>query len=90
MSDTVQRAAMAEIGKPRRKCVPVIHRGDRAYLVALRLPDIAIVNPNAVQAWVLNIRANPHIRLRIRGGDIDYGECALRLRGLPTRNKRST
>ena len=101
-------------GKPRRKCVRVIHRGDRAYLVALRLPDIAIVNPNAVQAWVLNIRADPHIRLRIRGGDMDgvareitdadereraralmcdtvfgndYGECALHLRGLPTRNK---
>jgi len=101
-------------GKPRRKCVRVIHRGDRAYLVALRLPDIAIVNPTAVQAWVLNIRADPHVRLRIRGGDIDgvareitdaderararalicdtvfrndYGECALHLRGLPTRNK---
>jgi deazaflavin-dependent oxidoreductase (nitroreductase family) len=101
-------------GRPRRKCVRVIHHGDRAYLVALRLPDIAIVNPNAVQAWVLNIRADPHVRLRIRGGDIDgvareiadadertraralicdtvfrndYGECALHLRGRPTRNK---
>jgi deazaflavin-dependent oxidoreductase (nitroreductase family) len=101
-------------GKPRHRCVRVIQRGDRAYLVALRLPHIAMVNPDAVQAWVLNIRADPHVRLRIRGGDIDgvareitdtdereraralmcdtvfrndYGECALHLRGLPTRNK---
>jgi deazaflavin-dependent oxidoreductase (nitroreductase family) len=105
MSDTVQRAAAAgygvltttgrRTGKPRRKCVRVIHRGDRAYLVALRLPDIAIVNPDAVQAWVLNIRTDPHVRLRIRGGDIDgvareitdADERALHLRGLPTRNK---
>jgi hypothetical protein len=63
---------------------------------------------------VHNIRANPNVRLRIRGGDFDgvareitgtgererarellcstvfptdYGECALHLRGLPTRTK---
>jgi deazaflavin-dependent oxidoreductase (nitroreductase family) len=101
-------------GKSRRKCVRVIQRGDRAYLVALRLPHIAVTSPSAVQAWVHNIRANPNVRLRIRGGDFDgiareitdarereqarslicdsvfpndYGECALHLRGLPTRAK---
>jgi deazaflavin-dependent oxidoreductase (nitroreductase family) len=101
-------------GKPRHKCIRVIQRGDRAYLVALLLPHIAVNNPTAVQAWVHNIRANPNVRLRIRGGDFDgiareitdpdereqarsvlcdsvfpndYGECALHLRGLPTRTK---
>jgi len=98
----------------RHKCVRVIQRGDRAYLVALRLPYIAVANPTAVQAWVPNIRANSNVRLRIRGADFkgaaraitdaderelarslicdtvfpnDYGECALHLRGLPTRTK---
>ncbi|HEX9831480.1 MAG TPA: nitroreductase family deazaflavin-dependent oxidoreductase [Mycobacterium sp.] len=100
--------------RPRHKCVRVIQRGDRAYLVALRLPHIAVTNPTAVQAWVHNIRANPNVRLRIRDGDFDgiareitdpaelerarsalcdsvflndYGECALHLRGLPTKTK---
>jgi deazaflavin-dependent oxidoreductase (nitroreductase family) len=101
-------------GRPRHKCVRVIRRSDRAYLVALRLPHIAVANPTAVQAWVHNIRANPNVRLRIRDGDFDgvareitdpaelerarsalcdsvflndYGECALHLRGLPTKAK---
>jgi deazaflavin-dependent oxidoreductase (nitroreductase family) len=101
-------------GKPRHKCVRVIQRGDRAYLVALRLPHIAVTNPTAVQAWVHNIRANPKVRLRIRGADFDgiareitdteererarslicesvfpndFGECAVHLRGRPTRAK---
>jgi deazaflavin-dependent oxidoreductase (nitroreductase family) len=46
-------------GKRRRRCVRAIHRGDRAYLVAIG-GDRA--------AWVKNIRANPSVRLRIRGG----------------------
>jgi deazaflavin-dependent oxidoreductase (nitroreductase family) len=58
-------------GKPRRKCVRVIQRGDRAYLVALRLPHIAVADPTAAQAWVHNIRANPHMWLRLRSGDFD-------------------
>lgn len=56
---------------PRHKCVRVIRRGDRAYLVALRLPHIAVTSPAAAQAWVHNIRANPNVRLRIRGGEFD-------------------
>jgi deazaflavin-dependent oxidoreductase (nitroreductase family) len=101
-------------GRLRHKCVRVIRHGDRAYLVALRLPHIAVENPGAVQAWMHNIRADANVRLRIRGGDFDgaareiaetaerdlarellcdnvfrndYGECALHLRGLPTRTK---
>jgi deazaflavin-dependent oxidoreductase (nitroreductase family) len=101
-------------GKSRRRCIRVIRRGDRAYLIALRLPHLAVTRPGAVQAWVHNIRANPNVKLRIRGGDFDgvareitdadereqarwaicdtvfpndYGECALHLRGLPTRSK---
>jgi deazaflavin-dependent oxidoreductase (nitroreductase family) len=101
-------------GRPRRKCVRVIRRGDRAYLVALRLPHISVANPTAVNAWLWNIRANPNVLLRTRGGpfkgvaseitdteerrrarslicDIvypnDYAECALHLRGLPSRTK---
>jgi F420H(2)-dependent quinone reductase len=75
---------------------------------------IAMARPSAVSAWVWNIRANPNVRLRIRGGRFqgvarelkepaelhrareafcetvnatDYAECALHLRGLPTRSK---
>jgi deazaflavin-dependent oxidoreductase (nitroreductase family) len=55
-------------GKARRKCVRVIRRGQHAYLVALRPPHIGVTNPSFVNAWVWNIRANPEVRLRIRGG----------------------
>jgi deazaflavin-dependent oxidoreductase (nitroreductase family) len=58
-------------GKPRRKCVRVSRQGDHAYLVALHPPHIAVVNSAAVNAWVHNIRANPAVRLRIRGGTFD-------------------
>lgn len=101
-------------GKARRKCIRAIRREDRVYIVMLRPPVIAMARPSAVSAWVWNIRANPNVRLRIRGGryqgvareleepaDLqrareafcetvnasDYGECALHLRGLPTRSK---
>lgn len=92
----------------------VIARGDTAYLVALRPPHLAATRPDAVQAWVLNIRADPNVVLRLPGGTLagiareitdhaelgqaqsaicdsvhpmDYGECALHLRGLPSRQK---
>ena len=101
-------------GKARRKCIRAIRRGDRVYIVMLRPPVIAMARPSAVTAWVWNIRANPNVRLRIRGGTfqgvarelkdptelqrareafcetvnaVDYAECALHLRGLPTRSK---
>jgi deazaflavin-dependent oxidoreductase (nitroreductase family) len=55
-------------GKLRRKCVRVIRQGNNAYLVQLRPPKLAIERPSAASAWVWNIRANPNVRLRIRGG----------------------
>ena len=101
-------------GKLRRKCMRVIREGDHAYLVQLVPPALGIERPGAVSSWVWNIRANPHVRLRIRGGFfdgvareitdaaesaqarralcetvklLDYGECALHLRGVPSRAK---
>ena len=58
-------------GKLRRKCVRVIRRGDRAYLVQLVPPHVAVTRPGAVSGWVWNIRSDPHVRLRIRGGAFD-------------------
>jgi deazaflavin-dependent oxidoreductase (nitroreductase family) len=101
-------------GKARRKCIRVIRRGNKAYIVQLRPPEVAMNRPSAVAAWVWNIRSNPNVTLRIRGGTIagvarelqepaelaearealcetvnltDYSECALHLRGAPTRSK---
>jgi deazaflavin-dependent oxidoreductase (nitroreductase family) len=44
-------------GKTRRKCVRAIRRGNKAYLVSIR-----------PTAWLKNVRANPDVRLRVRGG----------------------
>ena len=54
-------------GKTRRKCMHVVRRGDKAYIVMLR-PRPAAIKNRSISAWVLNIRANPEVRLRIRGG----------------------
>ena len=101
-------------GRRRRKCIRAIRRGEKVFLVQLRPPALAIQRPNAVSAWVWNLRANPHVQLRIGRRDyagvareiddpvelehareaicetvhlIDYDECALHLRGFPTREK---
>ena len=55
-------------GKRRRKCIRVSRRGRRAYMVQLRPPELAMVRPSVVAAWVWNIRSNPNVKLRIRGG----------------------
>ncbi len=57
-------------GRRRRKCVHVIRRGGRAYLVMLRPspPLPADVAARWVASWMLNIRADPHVRLRVPGG----------------------
>ena len=55
-------------GKPRRKCVRMVRRGSKVFLVQLRPPELAIARPSAVSAWVLNIRSNPNVTVRIRGG----------------------
>src|SRR5918992_2988978 len=46
-------------GKRRRKCVRAIRDGDKVFLVSLRGP---------YGAWFRNLRAQPRVRLRIRGG----------------------
>jgi deazaflavin-dependent oxidoreductase (nitroreductase family) len=46
-------------GKTRRKCVRAIRRGDKAFLVSIG---------GERAAWIKNLRANPDVRLRIRGG----------------------
>jgi deazaflavin-dependent oxidoreductase (nitroreductase family) len=48
-------------GKARRRCVRAIRRGNRAYMVSIG---------GTQAAWVKNIRANPSVRLRIRGGTL--------------------
>jgi deazaflavin-dependent oxidoreductase (nitroreductase family) len=55
-------------GKARRKCIRAVRRRDRVYLVQLRPPELAMSRPTAVAGWVWNIRANPNVKLRIRGG----------------------
>jgi deazaflavin-dependent oxidoreductase (nitroreductase family) len=50
-------------GKKRRKCIRVIRQGNRAYIVMIR-PKIT----HKAAAWVLNIRADPNVSLRMRGG----------------------
>ena len=55
-------------GKARRKCIRVIRRANKAYIVQLRPPELAAIRPSAVSAWVWNIRSNPNVTLRIRGG----------------------
>jgi deazaflavin-dependent oxidoreductase (nitroreductase family) len=44
-------------GRTRRKCIRAIRRGDRVYIASIRS-----------SAWLHNVRANPNVRLRIRGG----------------------
>jgi deazaflavin-dependent oxidoreductase (nitroreductase family) len=55
-------------GKSRRKCIRVVRRGNKAYLVQLRPPELAIERPAVVSSWVWNIRSDPRVTLRIRGG----------------------
>ena len=45
-------------GKRRSRCVRAVRRDDKAYLVAIR----------GSTTWLSNIRANPEVQLRIRGG----------------------
>jgi deazaflavin-dependent oxidoreductase (nitroreductase family) len=53
-------------GKTRRRCIRAIRVGGRAYIVMLG-PALT-GRPGAVSAWLWNIRADPRVRLRIRGG----------------------
>ena len=46
-------------GKPRRRCVRAIRRGDRVFVVAIG---------GEHSFWLKNLRADPQVRLRMRGG----------------------
>jgi deazaflavin-dependent oxidoreductase (nitroreductase family) len=63
-------------GRSRRRCVRAIRRGDRAYLVAIG---------GEFSGWLSNIRANPDVRLRIRGGSFEG--VARELRGQAEREE---
>ncbi len=52
-------------GKTRRKCVRAVRSGNQVYIVSIRPSSVGRVE---TAAWVLNIRANSQVRLRIRGG----------------------
>jgi deazaflavin-dependent oxidoreductase (nitroreductase family) len=52
-------------GKARRKCVRAVRDGNQVYIVSIR-PSSA--RPTMTAAWVLNLRANPQVRLRMPGG----------------------
>jgi deazaflavin-dependent oxidoreductase (nitroreductase family) len=49
-------------GKTRRRCIRAIRRGDRVYVVAIG---------GEHNRWLKNVRANPNVRLRMRGGTYD-------------------
>lgn len=49
-------------GKKRRKCVRAIRNGDKVYLVSLR---------GAYGHWLRNLRKQPQVTLRIRGGTFE-------------------
>jgi hypothetical protein len=55
-------------GKHRRKCIRVAQHENRAYLVQLVPPHLAVTRPGAVSGWLWNIRSDPRVRLRIKGG----------------------
>jgi hypothetical protein len=101
-------------GKVRRKCLRASRRGETVFILMLRPPQVALERPSAIAAWVRNVRANPHLKIRLSGRSfdgvvreitddatreearaalcehvhlVDYDECALHLRGLPTRAK---
>lgn len=61
----VVTATGSRTGKPRPTCLRVVRRGDVAYVVMLRPPAAAIVDPSSVAAWVRNIRADPEVRLKL-------------------------
>jgi len=55
-------------GKWRRKCVHPVRDGDKVYIVMLR-PNATTIAANHVAGWLLNIRTDPRVRLRMHGGN---------------------
>ncbi len=54
-------------GKQRHKCIHAICDGNKAFVVMIR-PSPDAIAAERISAWVLNIRANHNVRLRIREG----------------------
>jgi deazaflavin-dependent oxidoreductase (nitroreductase family) len=52
-------------GKTRRKCVRALRSDNQVYIVSIRPSHMP---QTATAAWVLNLRANPRVRLRMPGG----------------------
>lgn len=52
-------------GKPRRKVIRAIRKGNQVYAVQLRPPVPAIQTPLMVAAWVWNVRADPCVQLKL-------------------------
>ena len=50
-------------GKRRSRCLRIVRRGDKAYLVAIK--------GAGVTRWAKNILANPRVELRLRDGRFD-------------------
>src|SRR5438309_1948150 len=48
--------------QPRRTCIRAVRDGDRVFVVAIA---------GEQTSWLRNLRADPHVRLRIRGGTFD-------------------
>ncbi len=55
-------------GKWRRKCVHPVRDGEKVYIVMLR-PTATAITETHTAAWLLNIRAEPRVRLRMHGGN---------------------
>ncbi len=54
-------------GKWRRKCVHPVRDGDKVYILMLRVSAAAITE-NHTAGWLLNIRSEPRVHLRMHGG----------------------
>lgn len=74
-------------GKTRRRCVHAVRHGNRAYIVMIRPTPAAIALPWTA-AWMWNIRANPNVRLRLRGGSFAAHARELTFGQLYTRHLR--
>lgn len=57
-------------GKWRRKCIHPVRDGEKVYIVMLR-PNPTAIAENHIAGWLLNIRADPRVRLRMYGGSFD-------------------
>jgi deazaflavin-dependent oxidoreductase (nitroreductase family) len=55
-------------GKWRRKCIHPVRDGGKVYIVMLR-PNATAITESHIAGWLLNIRADPGVRLRMHDGN---------------------